>query len=155
MGDYDVSTYGDRVADVYDRMLPVRMPHVAATTEIAVAALAELAGSGPVLELGIGTGWLFGDCAPERFPAYAILPLENPDGHEAAHFLDGLGFAPDVQCGDFVLPRVSLRDDGTTARYVPRTTSRPPIREGARASARWPRPPASVSTSVPCGAPTP
>jgi SAM-dependent methyltransferase len=39
-------------------MLPVRMPHIAATTEIAVTALAELAGSGPVLELGIGTGRL-------------------------------------------------------------------------------------------------
>jgi uridine phosphorylase len=119
----------------------------------------------------IARGWLFGDVTPERFPASAILPLENPDGHEAAHFLDGLtaietyravtfgerrgrriallsskfgapatamtvevladlgvqhlvgvgfcgGFAPDVQCGDFVLPSVSLRDDGTTARYV-------------------------------------
>jgi SAM-dependent methyltransferase len=51
MADYDVSTYGDRIADVYDRM-----PQIPDNAEAAVAALASLAGSGPVLELGIGTG---------------------------------------------------------------------------------------------------
>jgi len=51
MADYDVSTYGDRIADVYDRL-----PQVPDNAEAAVAALASLAGSGPVLELGIGTG---------------------------------------------------------------------------------------------------
>jgi SAM-dependent methyltransferase len=51
MADYDVSTYGDRVADVYDAM-----PQVPDNVDAVVAALAELAGPGPVLELGIGTG---------------------------------------------------------------------------------------------------
>jgi SAM-dependent methyltransferase len=51
MADYDVSTYGDRIADVYDRL-----PQIPDNAEAAVAALASLAGSGPVLELGIGTG---------------------------------------------------------------------------------------------------
>ena len=52
--EYGPSTYGDRVADVYDRMPQVR----GRDTERAVATLAELAGRGPVLELGIGTGRL-------------------------------------------------------------------------------------------------
>jgi SAM-dependent methyltransferase len=53
MADYDASTYGERVADVYDRM-----PQVPADVEAEVAALLALAGPGPVLELGIGTGRL-------------------------------------------------------------------------------------------------
>jgi len=52
--EYGPSTYGDRVADVYDRMPPV----LGRDTERVVAALAGLAGRGPVLELGIGTGRL-------------------------------------------------------------------------------------------------
>jgi SAM-dependent methyltransferase len=51
MEGYRPETYGDRIADVYDRM----------TAELAdpvdcVDRLAELAGPGPALELGIGTG---------------------------------------------------------------------------------------------------
>jgi SAM-dependent methyltransferase len=46
---YDESTYGDRVAGVYDDWHPSAPPEM-------VAALKELAGDGPVLELGIGTG---------------------------------------------------------------------------------------------------
>ena len=52
--EYGPSTYGDRVADVYDRMPQV----LGRDTERVVAALAGLAGRGPVLELGIGTGRL-------------------------------------------------------------------------------------------------
>ncbi len=52
MGEYDESTYGDRIADVYD----TRGEVVAQETEPAVAFLSGLAGPGPVLELGIGTG---------------------------------------------------------------------------------------------------
>ena len=52
--EYGPSTYGDRVADVYDCMPQV----LGRDTGRAVAALAELAGRGPVLELGIGTGRL-------------------------------------------------------------------------------------------------
>ena len=50
MESYGPETYGDRVADVYDE----RHAHLDPTAE--VARLAELAGTGPVLELGIGTG---------------------------------------------------------------------------------------------------
>jgi SAM-dependent methyltransferase len=48
--DYDASTYGDRVADVYDEWYADLDPGPAAST------LAELAGSGRALELAIGTG---------------------------------------------------------------------------------------------------
>jgi SAM-dependent methyltransferase len=49
-GDYGPSTYGDRIADVYDRW------YIPDDTREAVRFLAGLAGPGPVLELGIGTG---------------------------------------------------------------------------------------------------
>lgn len=48
------ATYGDRWADIYDRFL-AHTP-VGAQSEVEVATLAELAGPGPVLELGLGTG---------------------------------------------------------------------------------------------------
>ena len=53
MTEYDASTYGERIADVYDAW-----PTVPGDTEAAVVCLAGLAGRGPVLELGIGTGRL-------------------------------------------------------------------------------------------------
>jgi SAM-dependent methyltransferase len=49
--DYDESTYGDGFADVYDEWYSDLTD-----TEATVARLAELAGDGPVLELGVGTG---------------------------------------------------------------------------------------------------
>jgi SAM-dependent methyltransferase len=51
--EYGPSTYGDRIADVYDQWFSVPVD-----TDEAVAFLADLAGPGPVLELGIGTGRL-------------------------------------------------------------------------------------------------
>ena len=51
MNDYTAATYGDKIADVYDEMYPLRAD-VGATVD----ALAKLAGDGPALELGIGTG---------------------------------------------------------------------------------------------------
>jgi SAM-dependent methyltransferase len=50
---YSPSTYGDRIAAVYDAWFSVP-----ADTDEAVAFLADAAGGGPVLELGIGTGRL-------------------------------------------------------------------------------------------------
>src|ERR1044071_8454807 len=47
--EYDESTYGNRIADVYDDWHPAAHPEM-------IAALKDLAGSGPVLELGIGSG---------------------------------------------------------------------------------------------------
>jgi hypothetical protein len=49
--EYGPSTYGDRIADVYDGW-----PSVPTDTDEAVDFLAGLAGEGPALELGIGTG---------------------------------------------------------------------------------------------------
>jgi SAM-dependent methyltransferase len=49
MADYTVSTYGDRIAEIYDRVHDL-------DPTAAVETLAGLAGDGPVLELGIGTG---------------------------------------------------------------------------------------------------
>jgi SAM-dependent methyltransferase len=53
MSDYDATTYGDRIADVYDSWYEGRWD-----TSGAIDLLASLAGSGPILELGIGTGRL-------------------------------------------------------------------------------------------------
>jgi SAM-dependent methyltransferase len=51
MEGYRPETYGDRIADVYDAMM-ANLPDPADSVD----RLAELAGSGPALELGIGTG---------------------------------------------------------------------------------------------------
>jgi SAM-dependent methyltransferase len=53
MADYDETTYGERIADVYDTLT-----EVPTDTDEAVALLAELARGGRALELGIGTGRL-------------------------------------------------------------------------------------------------
>ena len=47
--EYNESTYGNRVAEVYDQWHPVASPEMVAT-------LTDLAGAGPVLEMGIGSG---------------------------------------------------------------------------------------------------
>ena len=49
MKDYGDETYGDRISGVYDEFYSGYNP---ASIEV----LAELAGDGPALELGIGTG---------------------------------------------------------------------------------------------------
>lgn len=50
MESYGPATYGDHIADVYDERHAQRDPAAE------VARISELAGAGPVLELGIGTG---------------------------------------------------------------------------------------------------
>src|SRR5512132_3522171 len=52
MEGYQASTYGDRIADVYDQWYG----YGRGDDDACVERLAELAGSGPALELGIGTG---------------------------------------------------------------------------------------------------
>ena len=49
MNTYDMATYGERIADIYDQL------H-SSYEEAAISTLTQLAGNGPVLELGIGTG---------------------------------------------------------------------------------------------------
>ena len=51
MNDYGPATYGDRIAEIYDRLHPG-----AGDATAQLRALAALAGSGGALELGIGTG---------------------------------------------------------------------------------------------------
>lgn len=51
MTEYDAATYGDRMAEVYDEWLGLP-----GGTDDEAAFLADLAGAGPALELGIGTG---------------------------------------------------------------------------------------------------
>jgi SAM-dependent methyltransferase len=53
MQDYGPETYGDRIAAEYDALYEAHLD-----TDAAVDTLARLAGSGPVLELAIGTGRL-------------------------------------------------------------------------------------------------
>src|SRR6266508_1595611 len=52
MEGYQASTYGDRIADVYDQWYG----YGRGDDDACVERLAELAGGGPALELGIGTG---------------------------------------------------------------------------------------------------
>ncbi|RME82473.1 MAG: SAM-dependent methyltransferase, partial [Caldilineae bacterium] len=49
MRNYDEATYGARIADIYDELYPV-------ADDACITCLAQLAGPGPALELGIGTG---------------------------------------------------------------------------------------------------
>lgn len=51
MADYDASTYGERIAEVYDQLYPSP-----ANVDAVADFLAQIAGSGRALELGIGTG---------------------------------------------------------------------------------------------------
>lgn len=66
MNDYDASTYGDRVADVYDAWYPGGDPAPI------VKRLTALAGDGPVLELGIGTGRIALPLAASGVPVHGI-----------------------------------------------------------------------------------
>jgi len=52
--EYGPATYGDRIADIYDSW--VSEHGISWSLDDAVAFLADLAGPGPALELGIGTG---------------------------------------------------------------------------------------------------
>jgi SAM-dependent methyltransferase len=54
MDQYEPSTYGDRIADVYDEWFPESSR--AGEVDVVVSFLRELATTGPALELGIGTG---------------------------------------------------------------------------------------------------
>jgi SAM-dependent methyltransferase len=64
---YDASTYGERIADVYDQW-----PRLPASTERAVEFLAAVAGRGPILELGIGTGRLALPLTQRGFAVHGI-----------------------------------------------------------------------------------
>jgi hypothetical protein len=67
MDEYGASTYGDRVADVYDEWFPSDD-----SVEAAVETLAELAGDQPALELAIGTGRIAIPLAARRLDVHGI-----------------------------------------------------------------------------------
>ena len=93
MSDYDPQAYGASIADDYDRLYDGLLD-----TEGAVACLADLAGEGPVLELGIGTGRLalplaergLTVCGVESSPAMVDQLRARPGGDDL-----------DVVIGDF------------------------------------------------------
>lgn len=68
MPGWDPATYGERFAPVYDDWYPPEGPAV----DAAVDALATLAGSGPVLELGAGTGRLAIPLAARGLEVWAL-----------------------------------------------------------------------------------
>jgi SAM-dependent methyltransferase len=65
--DYDAATYGDRMAEVYDEWFGVP-----SDTDDAVRFLSDLAGVGPVLELGIGTGRIALPLAQKGYEVHGI-----------------------------------------------------------------------------------
>jgi SAM-dependent methyltransferase len=68
MSDYDPTAYGAALADVYDELYG----DDSLDTDGAVARLGELAGAGPVLELGVGTGRLALPLAAGGRPVHGI-----------------------------------------------------------------------------------
>src|SRR5512140_234166 len=73
MADHDTSAYGDNIADEYDSL----HPFLEATTGPGVDTLAALAGHGPVLELGVGTGRLAIPLAQRGLPVHGIDASES------------------------------------------------------------------------------
>ncbi|MEW6060063.1 MAG: class I SAM-dependent methyltransferase [Actinomycetota bacterium] len=67
MDEYEPSTYGDRIADVYDAWYDVP-----GNSDAAVEFLASLAGPGPALELAIGTGRTALPLAEKRVEVHGI-----------------------------------------------------------------------------------
>jgi SAM-dependent methyltransferase len=93
MSGYDATTYGESIAGVYDDLYAGRPD-----TDAAVALLAELAGDGPVLELGIGTGRL---ALPLAARGLAVSGIDSsPAMVEVLRAKPGGGAIP-VTIGDF------------------------------------------------------
>lgn len=111
MEGYEVSTYGDRIADIYDDWYGTRLD-----PDAAVALLARLADGGRALELGIGTGRV-------AIPlSRAGVPVTGIDASEAmvSRMRDKPGGqAIDVAFGDFVDVAVEGK---FSLIYVPFTT---------------------------------
>jgi SAM-dependent methyltransferase len=66
MDGYTAQTYGESIADVYDEWLDPSQGHIVA------ALLADLAGDGSALELGIGTGRVALPLAARGVPVYGV-----------------------------------------------------------------------------------
>lgn len=97
MTEFDTSSYGRHVADVYDETV-VHLP-----TDAAVDRLVRLAGDGPVCELGIGTGRL---ALPLQERGLTVAGVEaSPDMLAALRRKPG-GQDIEVAVGDFAQTRV-------------------------------------------------
>ncbi len=118
MGDHDdgygPSTYGDRIASIYDEMYPV-VP-TAGDVSITVDFLASIAGTGPVLELGIGTGRV---ALPLAAAGVAVRGIDASEAMVERMRSKPGGEAIPVTIGDF---RDFSLDERFTAIYVPFNT---------------------------------
>lgn len=114
MEGYDDATYGDRFVDVYDDWYD--SDPATGDTEQAVVALTALAGEGPVLELGVGTGRL---AIPLAAAGIAVTGLDG-----SAAMLEALAAKPggervSATVGDMAGP---LPDGPWTVTFVARNT---------------------------------
>ncbi len=132
MEGYDASTYGDRFVDVYDDWY-----EGITDTATCVEALTRLAGPGPVLELGVGTGRLAIPLARAGLAVTGIDAspamlerLAAKDGGDAVHGVLGDMAAPPVGDQRFALVFVAyntlfnLVDPGDQARCFASAASR-------------------------------
>ena len=111
MEGYDESTYGDAFADVYDDWY-----HGVSDVDSSVTALLALAGAGPVLELGVGTGRL-------------AVPLAEA-GRDRGLDVVGIDSSPAM------LARLAERDPGGLVEAVLGDMSSDPPRPSVRARVR-------------------
>ena len=109
MAEYEAGTYGERIADVYDALYEGRWD-----TSGAVEMLTELAGAGPALELGIGTGRLAAPLAERGIEVHGIdtsermvAKLREKPGGEKVSVLIG-DFAEVGIAGPFTLVFVAV-----------------------------------------------
>jgi len=109
MRGYDEASYGDGMADVYDEWYAARFD-----TDSAVRTLIELAGPGPVLELGAGTGRLALPLARHGVSTHAVdasgVMLDRlrakPGGGEVHTYLGDMSIA--LPPGPFTLAFVAV-----------------------------------------------
>ena len=100
---YEPATYGDRIAEIYDQRVAAA---VGATTDAAVAFLAELAGPGRALELGIGTGRI---ALPLAASGVAVHGIDASEAMVARLRAKPGGEAIPVTIGDFAAVPVGGR----------------------------------------------
>ena len=111
MEDYEPSTYGDRIAGIYDDLYQERLDPTDA-----VELLASLAGGGRALELGIGTGRV---ALPLAARGVKVFGIDSSEAMVARLREKPGGGDIDVSIGNFV----DVDVDGTFALiYIPFTT---------------------------------
>ncbi len=113
MEDYDAATYGDRIAAVYDRWYTADSGFDPAP---AVELLAKLAGTGRVLELGIGTGRV---ALPLAARGVEVLGIDSSEAMVATMRSKPGGDRIEVAIGDFA--DVEVKGSFSLV-YVPFTT---------------------------------